>query len=359
MKNGCIVIRNIKDYFDGSGFAEIVSALVDGGYFIDKIFAVSEEDEREFAQTFAECKNFFENVFVIAEADKLASLRAQACSVLKRPPTDETRIESDKKTFFFLQKGEAGAAYVRGEAVAYLDAKYAVKHDRMVVRAVGVPAERIKNVLADAKALSGDRLAYNLSEKWGDLRLEILYDSDSPKMLIDGVMRVVAGGLNDYIYAVEDTPLNERIYEILKLRGLRLSVAESFTGGGVAKRLIEVPGISSVLFESVVAYDNGSKMARLGVSQYTLMRQGAVSDETAYEMAAGLIATGNCSVSLATTGIAGPKSDNTGKPVGLCYIAVGLKESVFVYKYIFKGSREDITQRAINQALFLLYKQIK
>ena len=76
-------------------------------------------------------------------------------------------------------------------------------------------------------------------------------------------------------------------------------------------------------------------------------------------MAAGLIASVDCGVSLATKGIAGPKSDNTGKPVGLCYIAVGLKESVYVYKYIFKGSREDITQRAINQALFLLYRQIK
>ena len=76
-------------------------------------------------------------------------------------------------------------------------------------------------------------------------------------------------------------------------------------------------------------------------------------------MAVGLLASGNCDVALATTGIAGPASDNTNKPVGLCYIAVGTSESVFVYKYIFQGSREDITERAVNQALFLLCKQIR
>lgn len=358
MKNGCIVVRNIKSYPAQDEFSSALAALADGGYYIDKIFAVSDEDEREYAQTFAECKNFYENVFVVAQADKIAAVRAQSCSILKIPLTDEVRIDIEKKSYFFL-KADNAAAVIRGEIVDRLDEKYSVQHDKMVVRAVGVPAERLKNVLSEAENISGDKLVYNTSERWGDLRLEILYDSNTPKMLIDSVMRSVVNGLNDYIYAVEDTPLNERIYEMLKLRGLRLSVAESFTGGGVAKRLIDVPGISSVLYESIVAYDNGSKTGRLGVTQYTLMRHGAVSDETAYEMAAGLIATGNCGVSLATTGIAGPKSDNTGKPVGLCYIAVGLKESVYVYKYIFKGSREDITQRAINQALFLLYKQIK
>lgn len=358
MKNACISVRNIKNYFFGEELSKISDALIDGGYYLDKIVCVSDEDEREFAQVFVECKNFFENVFIVADEKKLPDLRSQVCSLLKIEAADD-RIESDKKTFFFLKIGKAGGVTVTEEILPYLDGKYSVRHDKMVVRAVGVPSERLEKVLSEAKKMSGKGLSYNVSEKWGDLRFEILYDNNAPKMLVDEAMRTVVGGLNEYIYAVEDTPLNVRIFEMLKLRGMKLSVAESFTGGGVAKRLIEVSGISSVLFESIVAYDNGSKMKRLGVGQNTLMQQGAVSDETAYEMAAGLIASGNCSVSLATTGIAGPKSDNTGKPVGLCYIAVGLSESVYVYKYIFRGDREDITQRAINQALFLLYKQIK
>ena len=100
-------------------------------------------------------------------------------------------------------------------------------------------------------------------------------------------------------------------------------------------------------------------MNRLGVLEYTLNTVGAVSDQTAYEMAAGLIATGNCDISIATTGLAGPNSDKSMLPVGLCYIAVGVKERVFVYRYKFGDTREEITKKAINYALFLAYKQLK
>jgi PncC family amidohydrolase len=100
-------------------------------------------------------------------------------------------------------------------------------------------------------------------------------------------------------------------------------------------------------------------MQRLGVSEYALNSFGAVSDQTAYEMAAGLIAQGNVDVSIATTGIAGPKSDRTEFPVGLAYIAVGTKEKVSVYQFRFNGSREEITEKAINNALFLAYRQLK
>ena len=284
-------------------------------------------------------------------------MRAKVCEILKVEPSAASVIRADSKAFFCLPFGETGAGIVKAEVLPFLDEKYSVRHAQSVIRAVGVPAERKRTLLAQLRNMAG--ISVFDSERDGDLRLEILYNDDSPKMAVDEAVRLAAESLNDYTYAVDDTPLNRRIYEMLKLRGMKLSVAESFTGGGVAKKLIEVPGVSEVLFESIVAYDNGSKMRRLGVQQSTLARCGAVSDDTAYEMAAGLIATGNCSVSLATTGIAGPASDNTNKPVGLCYIAVGTRETVFVYKYIFRGGREDITRRAINQALFLLYKQIK
>ena len=76
-------------------------------------------------------------------------------------------------------------------------------------------------------------------------------------------------------------------------------------------------------------------------------------------MAGGLTAGGGCAVAPSTTGIAGPPSDGTEKPVGLCYLAVGTKQSVYVYEYNFRGSREEISSRAVNQALYLLYRQIK
>lgn len=357
MKNACIVIRNKKEYYTGAEFEGALGALIDGGYYIDKVYILSREDSHEISQTFVECKNFFDNVFLFAPQSELGALRAKLGELLQAEQGAGSVFEAGKKTFFCYPFGKEGAGLVRGEAVPYLDKKYALQHARTVIRAVGVPRDRLRNLTERLRQSEG--LSFHLCENNGELRTEVLYDSSSPKMAVDAAVRLVAEALDDFTYAVDDTPLNRRVYELLKLRGLKLSVAESFTGGGVASRLIEVSGASEVLFESVVAYDNESKISRLGVSGETLARFGAVSDETAYEMAAGLIATGNCSVSLATTGIAGPKSDGTGKPVGLCYIAVGTRETVYVYKYIFKGTREEITERAINQALFLLYKQIK
>lgn len=357
MKNACIVLRNNRIPLNGQEFEGGIFALLQGGYAADKVYIISQSDPHEFMQTAVECKNFFDNVLVFCEESSLAGVRAKVCEILKVEPSAASVIRADSKAFFCLPFGETGAGIVKAEVLPFLDEKYSVRHAQSVIRAVGVPAERKRTLLAQLRNMAG--ISVFDSERDGDLRLEILYNDDSPKMAVDEAVRLAAESLNDYTYAVDDTPLNRRIYEMLKLRGMKLSVAESFTGGGVAKKLIEVPGVSEVLFESIVAYDNGSKMRRLGVQQSTLARCGAVSDDTAYEMAAGLIATGNCSVSLATTGIAGPASDNTNKPVGLCYIAVGTRETVFVYKYIFRGGRADITRRAINQALFLLYKQIK
>ena len=357
MKNACIVLRNNRIPLNGQEFEGGIFALLQGGYAADKVYILSQSDPHEFMQTAVECKNFFDNVLVFCEESSLAGVRAKVCEILKVEQSAASVIRADSKAFFCLPFGETGAGIVKAEVLPFLDEKYSVRHAQSVIRAVGVPAERKRTLLAQLRNMT--EISVFDSERDGDLRLEILYNDDSPKMAVDEAVRLAAESLNDYTYAVDDTPLNRRIYEMLKLRGMKLSVAESFTGGGVAKKLIEVPGVSEVLFESIVAYDNGSKMRRLGVQQSTLARCGAVSDDTAYEMAAGLIATGNCSVSLATTGIAGPASDNTNKPVGLCYIAVGTRETVFVYKYIFRGGRADITRRAINQALFLLYKQIK
>lgn len=358
MKNACIVIRNKRSRFSGCEFETVPDALTDAGYFVDKIFILSEEDAHEFAQTVVECKNFFDNVFLVAQEALLSSLRLRVCELWKIPFKAAGPIEYEAKSLFCLSAGEDGAAALRGEIIPYLQEKYSKKYEQAIIRAGGVPSELLQNTLNRIKEKSQE-IDILSQERYGDIRIQISYDERAPKQVVDEAVQALAESLNEYIYAIDDTPLNRRIYELLKLRGLKLSIAESFTGGGIASRIIEIPGASDVFYEGVVAYSNASKQRRLGVSAETLQKQGAVSDETAYEMAAGLLEKGYCSVALATTGIAGPSSDNTEKPVGLNYIAAGTSESVFVYKYFFKGGRKAITERAINQALFLLYKLIK
>ena len=143
-----------------------------------------------------------------------------------------------------------------------------------------------------------------------------------------------------------------------------MSCAESFTGGGVGRRIVEIPGASEVYYEGLNTYSNESKKERLGVKESTLQTEGAVSAETAKQMANGLMWRGHCNIAVSTTGIAGPKSDNTSKPVGLCYIAVAVKDGLTfkgttAYKYNILGDRKTITETAINYALFLAYRSIK
>lgn len=231
--------------------------------------------------------------------------------------------------------------------------------DRTVIRCVGAGEAHINGLIDRAKRIDGGAIEYRRSRRYDEDTIELRYDENIPKRLADDVIRVFAEGLEESIYALDDTPLEKRLIELLKLRSKKISVAESFTGGGIARRLTSVSGASEVYFEGLNTYSELSKIKRLGVSEYTLRTFGAVSDQTAYEMAAGLIATGDCDISVATTGLAGPNSDRSALPVGLCFIAVGTKERVFVYRYKFDGDRNEITETAINYALFLAYKQLK
>ena len=146
---------------------------------------------------------------------------------------------------------------------------------------------------------------------------------------------------------------------LLKEQGKWISVAESFTGGGVGRRIVSVSGASSVYFEGINAYNERAKMKRLGVLESTLKSHGAVSKETAYEMALGLLNTGNCDFAIATTGLAGPNSDESGLPVGHCCIAIGEKDKIEVHEYHLNGTREEITEQGIDCALDIAIKYLK
>jgi PncC family amidohydrolase len=161
------------------------------------------------------------------------------------------------------------------------------------------------------------------------------------------------------IYAEDDVSLSQRLFELLNVRGKTLSVAESLTGGQVCSLFIENPGASACFYEGVVCYSNESKIKRLGVGKDTIANYGAVSSETAYEMAAGLLAHGGCDVSIATTGIAGPTGATMTKPMGLTYIAIGTPEKVHVFKHIFAGGRTEVRNAASEAAMFYAIKVLK
>lgn len=164
---------------------------------------------------------------------------------------------------------------------------------------------------------------------------------------------------SDFIYAEDEITLEEQLVRILKTRGVKISVAESFTGGRISAAITSVPGASAVFYEGAVTYNENAKIARLGVKPVTIERCFPVSAQTAYEMADGLIKDGNSFIALSATGLAGPASDSSGYKVGLCYIGVATEERTVVFKYCFSGGREEITEKGVNTALFVAVKTLR
>lgn len=128
--------------------------------------------------------------------------------------------------------------------------------------------------------------------------------------------------------------IEKQTVELLKSKKLKLATAESCTGGLVSKRITDVSGSSEVFEGGVVCYSNRFKENVLGVSPETLKKYGAVSRETAREMVKGVLSLTKADIAVAVTGIAGPSSDDTNKPVGLVYIAVSDGKSTIVKKLL-------------------------
>ena len=172
--------------------------------------------------------------------------------------------------------------------------------------------------------------------------------------LVQPVVDAICAVLGDCVYAV--TPTSEGSMEeaagfALTERGLTVATAESCTGGMVAARLVNYPGISAALGEAHVTYANEAKVRYCGVRQETLDAFGAVSEQTAREMAQGLRERSGADIVVATTGIAGPSGGTKEKPVGLVYVACADRFGTEVVRLQLGGSRERIRTLATLRAL--------
>ncbi|MBQ0060020.1 MAG: CinA family protein [Lachnospiraceae bacterium] len=150
--------------------------------------------------------------------------------------------------------------------------------------------------------------------------------------------------------------LEDRLVSNLYKRGLTISTAESCTGGLIAGRIINAPGASAVYNEGFITYSNAAKEKYLGVGHDTLEEYGAVSAETAFEMALGCCERTGSDMAVISTGIAGPDGGTPEKPVGLVYIAVCSGSQVVVEECHFSGSRSEIREASVEAALNLVSK---
>lgn len=152
--------------------------------------------------------------------------------------------------------------------------------------------------------------------------------------------------------------MEHRIAELLIKHQLKITTAESCTGGLIAAALINVPGISGQFEEGYITYSNEAKEKLLGVSHETLEKYGAVSSQTAEEMARGAKMAADADISLISTGIAGPDGGTEDKPVGLVYLACSLGDKTEVERHIFSGDRQAVRNASVRAALVLAENMI-
>lgn len=179
------------------------------------------------------------------------------------------------------------------------------------------------------------------------------------KQRITSVRKNVEECLEDFVIGYNDERLEENVVRLLIDKGYSISTVESCTGGLVAATLINCGGVSSCFNEGVVTYSNEAKRIYADVKEETLQRVGAVSEETAREMAEGIRRRAKTQVGLSTTGIAGPGGGTQEKPVGLVYIGIALPEGTEVFKLQLSGARQEVREKTVKNILFQLYKKLK
>lgn len=162
------------------------------------------------------------------------------------------------------------------------------------------------------------------------------------------------------ISKTEQYNLALEVYDKLKKQGKTLATAESCTGGLIGATITAVPGVSECYGFGVVTYANEAKEKLLGVSHHTLETVGAVSPETACQMAEGALKLSGSDVAVAVTGIAGPGGGSAEKPVGLVYVGIAVKDKEpKAVKNVFDGDRDEVRASTVKKALELVLEELQ
>ncbi len=261
------------------------------------------------------------------------------CIMLPGPPHEMEAILSEQVVPFL--EARAGAARRRPF--------------RRTLRTAGIAesaiAERLANRLDDLPI----EVAHLPEIDGNDIRLTVWAtdESDAAAALDEAVNRL-RELLGAHVYGEGETDLAEVVGQLLRRRGLKVAVAESCTAGLIGKRLTESPGSSDYFWGGMIVYDDRAKLELLGVSQQTLEQHGAVSEQVAREMVAGVCRRSGAETGIAVTGIAGPAGGSEDKPVGTVWLAVKVGDLAVTGRRFYPGTRDMVRARAAQGGLDLL-----
>ncbi len=216
--------------------------------------------------------------------------------------------------------------------------------------------EMIKDVMDDPQGCSIALLAAD-----GEINVRITAegeDQEASQRILDGLTEKIKADIGPYIYGYDEDTLSSVVAGLLKEKGLTVAVAESCTGGYLSKTITDLPGSSGYFWGGAVTYSNEAKNSLIGVNNDIISHHGAVSEETAREMAWGVKKASGSNIAIAITGIAGPDGGTDDKPVGLVYLAAVSDEREKVFRVNFNSDREGNRILAVKSALDIVRRYL-
>lgn len=223
-----------------------------------------------------------------------------------------------------------------------------------------------ESFMADVLAPVEDKLPSHIKlaylPKLGQVRLRLSAVGDDEKYLykeVESWADQLCALIPEYVITRGDVPLEKAVLDVMINAGLKLSVAESCTGGFLSHLITKHPGSSAAYLGGAISYSNVLKMQMLGVAEDTLARWGAVSEETVVEMAEGARRNFLSNYAIAISGVAGPDGGSDEKPVGTVWVAVAGQTKTITRRFQFPGRRLQNIERAAVNSLILLLKLIR
>jgi len=233
------------------------------------------------------------------------------------------------------------------------------KSNTRIIKVFGPGESQVDQILAGiTKEVDKSNIALLAHDGEVHIRITAEDDQENSSEVLEPIVEAVKVKLKDKIYGYDNDNLVSVVVQLLKERGQCLASAESCTGGLLSKLITDMPGSSEIFWGSVVSYSNQAKMKLLGVSPETLENYGAVSRETAREMAIGIRKVSGADYGLSITGIAGPDGGTKTKPVGLVYIALAADNTCIVKELRSRGNRKSIRIISTKSVLDLLRRQL-
>ncbi len=223
----------------------------------------------------------------------------------------------------------------------------------------GIGESSVNDFIRDLLQKNNPTVAPYAKDHYVKLRITASGTSENiAQVEIDHIKKELYQRLGEHIFSEGDCSLEEVVQKKLTEHSYKIAIAESCTGGLLSAKLIRLPGISNTFKEGIIAYSNASKNRSLGIPETLLKKHGAVSKECAMLMAKNIALQNYADIGISTTGIAGPSSDHTEKPVGLVYVGYYINGKEDYQELRLSGSRDKIREMTVLTTLYTLLKKL-